>query len=174
MRAKTRRTGVGRLFGIGVCLLLGAASRSAPGSTTRNRSRRWPSAAQRRNFVPAVRMATVKARATPPSALPGTTSAFATANIFARASGYVAKRYVDIGDRSRRATLLAESSAPELDHQISQAEATLAQRRLRNAGRPTRARERHLGPRRAAGQGRLGARQQGTVDVQTLQRNTPR
>ena len=31
--------------------------------------------------------------------LPATTSAFATANIFARASGYVDKRNVDIGDR---------------------------------------------------------------------------
>jgi multidrug efflux pump subunit AcrA (membrane-fusion protein) len=44
----------------------------------------------------------------------------------ARISGYVAKRYVDIGDRVKADQLLAEISAPELDHQIAQAQATLA------------------------------------------------
>ena len=55
--------------------------------------------------------------------LPATTSAFADANIFARASGYIAKREVDIGDHVKAGQLLAEIVAPELDHQISQAEA---------------------------------------------------
>ena len=59
--------------------------------------------------------------------LPGTTSAFATADIFARASGYVVKRYVDIGDQVKQGQLLAEISAPEIDHQIAQAQATLSQ-----------------------------------------------
>ena len=59
--------------------------------------------------------------------LPGTTSAFATADIFARASGYIAKRYVDIGDQVKQGQLLAEISAPEIDHQIAQAQATLSQ-----------------------------------------------
>src|SRR5262249_30804736 len=40
---------------------------------------------------------------------------------------YVAKRYVDIGDHVKAGSLLAEITAPELDHQISQALATLAQ-----------------------------------------------
>ena len=61
--------------------------------------------------------------------LPATTSAFAAANIFARASGYVAKRYVDIGDHVKAGDLLAEIVAPELDHQIAQAEATLGSAR---------------------------------------------
>ena len=61
--------------------------------------------------------------------LPGTTSAFAAANIFARASGYVDQRNVDIGDRVKAGQLLATIVAPELDHQIAQAEATLAQLR---------------------------------------------
>ena len=59
--------------------------------------------------------------------LPATTSAFTTANIFARASGYIDKRNVDIGDRVKEGQLLAEITAPELDHQIAQAEATLKQ-----------------------------------------------
>jgi RND family efflux transporter MFP subunit len=59
--------------------------------------------------------------------LPATTTAFEAANIFARASGYIEKRYVDIGDRVKAGALLADITAPELDHQISQAEATLTQ-----------------------------------------------
>jgi RND family efflux transporter MFP subunit len=59
--------------------------------------------------------------------LPATTSPFTTANIFARASGYIDKRNVDIGDSVKAGELLAEITAPELDHQIAQAEATLKQ-----------------------------------------------
>jgi RND family efflux transporter MFP subunit len=85
-------------------------------------------AEQERDFVPQVRVASVE----PDSEidvvkLPATTQAFATANIFARASGYIAKREVDIGDRVKQGQLLVEIVAPELDHQIAQAEATLGQ-----------------------------------------------
>jgi RND family efflux transporter MFP subunit len=59
--------------------------------------------------------------------LPATTLAFEAANVFARTSGYVEKRYVDIGDRVKAGALLADITAPELDHQIAQAKATLAQ-----------------------------------------------
>ena len=55
----------------------------------------------------------------------GTTPSFAAANIFARASGYISERNVDIGDRVKAGQLLATIVAPELDHQIVQAEATL-------------------------------------------------
>ncbi len=59
--------------------------------------------------------------------LPGTTYAFNVANIFARANGYIEKRNVDIGDRVKAGDVLAQLTAPELDHQIAQAEATLTQ-----------------------------------------------
>src|SRR3984893_12893577 len=59
--------------------------------------------------------------------LPGTTAAFAAANIYARATGYIVKRDVDIGDRVKAGELLAQLSVPELDDQISQNEATLNQ-----------------------------------------------
>ena len=56
-------------------------------------------AEQARDFVPSVDVATVKASpATFSVTLPGTTAAFAAANIFARATGYISKRNVDIGD----------------------------------------------------------------------------
>jgi RND family efflux transporter MFP subunit len=83
---------------------------------------------QQRDFVPTVRVA--KARAADSEmiiSLPGTTLAFAAANIFARASGYIETRKVDIGDHVKVGDLLAQITAPELDHQISQAQATLAQ-----------------------------------------------
>ena len=52
---------------------------------------------------------------------------FPSPNIFARASGYIDKRNVDIGDHVKEGQLLAQIVAPELDHQIAQAEATLVQ-----------------------------------------------
>ena len=58
---------------------------------------------------------------------PGSTEAFALADIYARASGYITKRNVDIGSRVKQGDVLVEITAPEVQHQISQAEATLAQ-----------------------------------------------
>jgi RND family efflux transporter MFP subunit len=85
-------------------------------------------AQQSRTFVPEVRAAMVRASDSKMSvALPATTTAFEAANIFARTSGYIEKRYVDIGDKVKAGTLLADITAPELDHQITQAQATLAQ-----------------------------------------------
>ena len=61
--------------------------------------------------------------------LPATTAAFAQAEIYARATGYIDKRNVDIGDRVKQGELLAQLAVPELDDQISQNEATLNQLR---------------------------------------------
>jgi RND family efflux transporter MFP subunit len=52
--------------------------------------------------------------------LPGTTLAYDQANIYARASGYVAKRFVDIGDHVKKGQLLAEITAPEVEDQVAQ------------------------------------------------------
>jgi RND family efflux transporter MFP subunit len=83
---------------------------------------------QRRTLVPEVRVAAVRAGdGTVSVTLPATTTAFEAANIFARTSGYIQKRYVDIGDRVKAGALLVDITAPELDHQITQAKATLAQ-----------------------------------------------
>jgi RND family efflux transporter MFP subunit len=85
-------------------------------------------AQQSRTLVPDVRVASVRAADSQITiSLPATTLAFEAANIFARTSGYIEKRYVDIGDRVKAGALLADITAPELDHQIAQAKATLAQ-----------------------------------------------
>jgi RND family efflux transporter MFP subunit len=129
---------------------------------------------QRLSFVPKVRVATVKATSGELIvSLPATTSAFAAANILARASGYIATRSVDIGDHVKEGQLLATIVAPELDHQISQATATLEQ--LQAALRQARANQKLASVtwRRDEPLVRDGwlPRQQGTVDVQTLRAN---
>ncbi len=59
--------------------------------------------------------------------LPGNIAPLTEASIYARASGYVRRRLVDIGDRVRAGQLLAEIEAPEIDQQVQQAQAALAQ-----------------------------------------------
>ena len=59
--------------------------------------------------------------------LPGTVSAFYTGSLFARASGYVTAWYKDIGAHVRKGDVLAEISAPDLDQQLAEAQATLVQ-----------------------------------------------
>jgi RND family efflux transporter MFP subunit len=59
--------------------------------------------------------------------LPGNIQAVTEAPILARASGYVQRRYVDIGDRVAAGQLLADVEAPELDQQVRQAQASLEQ-----------------------------------------------
>ncbi len=85
-------------------------------------------AEQTRDFVPTVLTAPVRASTPTMSVVwPGSTEAFALADIYARASGYITKRNVDIGSRVKQGDVLVEITAPEVQHQISQAEATLAQ-----------------------------------------------
>jgi multidrug efflux pump subunit AcrA (membrane-fusion protein) len=53
--------------------------------------------------------------------VPGTTTADQEAYIYARANGYLRKRYVDIGDHVVKGQLLALIDAPDLDEQVDQA-----------------------------------------------------
>jgi RND family efflux transporter MFP subunit len=59
--------------------------------------------------------------------LPGNIQAVTEAPILARATGYIRKRYVDIGDRVKAGQVVAEVEAPELDQQILQANAAIDQ-----------------------------------------------
>lgn len=61
--------------------------------------------------------------------LPGNIQAVTESPIVARATGYLRKRYVDIGDRVKAGQVVAEIDAPELDQQILQANATIEQAR---------------------------------------------
>ncbi len=85
-------------------------------------------AKERTEALPRVQVQRVR-RAPPTSelAIPGTTLPYTEAHIYARASGYVARRLADIGDRVRTGQLLATIDSPDLDRQVAQSEAALQQ-----------------------------------------------
>jgi multidrug efflux pump subunit AcrA (membrane-fusion protein) len=85
-------------------------------------------AAARRATPPLVNAAMVKlAPAHTELTLPGNITPITEAYIFARAAGFLKRRYVDIGDRVRMGQKLADIDAPDLDQQVSQSQAALAQ-----------------------------------------------
>jgi RND family efflux transporter MFP subunit len=121
-------SGKSRLVAAGAIFLLLGSVAIGVWQHYRVHARVMAAAQAQRDFVPTVATATVNTgEPTISVTWPATTDAFAQANIYARASGYISKREVDIGSRVRAGQLLVEISAPELDHQIAQAEATLAQ-----------------------------------------------
>jgi RND family efflux transporter MFP subunit len=61
--------------------------------------------------------------------LPGRAFPLLEAALFARTTGYLKTRKVDIGDRVQEGQLLAEISAPDIDDQLALARANLAQAR---------------------------------------------
>jgi HlyD family secretion protein len=80
------------------------------------------------HFVPELRVATAKAQEGPVVlTLPGSVLPFDRARIYARATGYVAERRVDIGSRVHQGDMLLRIAAPDLDHQLLEAQARLGQ-----------------------------------------------
>jgi RND family efflux transporter MFP subunit len=78
--------------------------------------------------LPIVNVQVVKRSATTANlVLPGNMQAITEGPVLARSSGYIKKRYVDIGDRVTEGQVLAEIEAPELGQQIKQAQATVDQ-----------------------------------------------
>jgi RND family efflux transporter MFP subunit len=170
-RLWARRRWGGRLFALGGFLLLAAGLSLGVWGKISQQEQVTATAEQARDFIPSVRVATVEASpATVSVTLPGTTAAFAAANIFARATGYIVKRNVDIGDHVKAGDLLAQLAVPELDDQISQNEATLDQ--LKSALDQAEASQKlqQVTWDRDAPLVEKGwvTRQQGTVDVQNL------
>ena len=170
-KQRGRRRWGGRLVALGGVFALAAGLVMGTLGYLSRHQQVMAAAEQARDFVPDVRMAAVElSPATTSVTLPGTTAAFADANVFARATGYIAKRNVDIGDRVKAGEVLAELAVPELDDQISQNELTLTQLKasLQQAqanvklAQVTWDRDRPL-----VNQG-WATQQQGTVDVQTV------
>ena len=160
-----------RLLGLGAVLILSGAVGYGAWRHYQVHTEVIATAKQARDFVPTVLTAPVRASTPTMSVVwPGSTQAFAVAEIYARATGYIDKRNVDIGDRVKRGELLVELAVPELDDQISQNEATLNQ--LRSAldqaqanlklAQVTWDRDHPL-----VNEG-WETQQQGTIDVQTL------
>jgi RND family efflux transporter MFP subunit len=163
----------GRLFALGAFLLLASGLSLGVWGKISQQQQVAATAEQARDFVPSVRVATVGASpATVSVSLPGTTAAFAAANIFARATGYIAKRNVDIGDHVKAGDLLAQLAVPELDDQISQNEATLDQFKsaLDQAEATRKLQQVTWGRDAPLVEKGWVTRQQGDVDVQNLKR----
>jgi RND family efflux transporter MFP subunit len=110
-----------RLLGLGTLLLIICALAVGVWQHYQQHRQVMDTAEQQADFVPRTRVDTVaqrfdRLRVT----LPATTLGFEEASIYARASGYVLKRYVDIGDHVKAGQLLAEITAPEVEDQIAQ------------------------------------------------------
>jgi RND family efflux transporter MFP subunit len=118
----TRRGGPGgRLLGLGALLLFTCAVALGVWRHYEQHRQVMDIAEQQADFVPSIRVERVAQRfGNVQLSLPATTLGFVDANIYARASGYVARRYVDIGDRVRAGQLLAEITAPEVEAQVAQ------------------------------------------------------
>jgi RND family efflux transporter MFP subunit len=170
-RPEVRRRWGGRLFALSTFLLLLGGLALGAGHHSSQQQEVIATAERERDFVPSVRVATVEPN---PGimlvSLPGTTAAFAAADIYARATGYISKRNVDIGDRVKAGDLLAQLAVPELDHQILENEATLRQLKsaLEQAEANSKLAQVTWGRDKPLVQQGWATRQQGDIDVQTL------
>ena len=117
-----RHRGRGRwLLGLGVLVVLIAALGLGVWRHYQQYRQVMDTAQQQADFVPTVRVEDVGQHlGRIDVTLPATTLGFEAANIYARTSGYVLKRHVDIGDHVKAGQLLAEITAPEIEDQIAQ------------------------------------------------------
>jgi RND family efflux transporter MFP subunit len=115
-----------RLFRLAlVCVAAAAAGLLAPARAAET------GAAPRRSVVNVV----LAVRASMPSdlTLPASLQPFQDSPIYARTTGYLARFLVDIGDNVKAGQTLAVIDSPEVDRQLGQAEAALAQSRANAA-----------------------------------------
>jgi RND family efflux transporter MFP subunit len=126
LRPRARRRWGGRPFALSGLLLLTVGIALGASRHSSQRHRVMATVEETRQFELTLGVAVVQASPAVTSVtLPGTTAAFAEASVYARATGYIAKRKVDIGDHVKNGGLLAELAVPEIDDQIAQNEATL-------------------------------------------------
>ena len=119
-RARTqtmRAIGLGALALFAVLLVVSVVPR------VRNRQRLAKAAQSVRTAVTSVSVVRPVAASEAGLSLAATTQAMQDAIIYARTSGYIRKRHVDIGDEVKAGQLLAEIDSPEIDAQLRQARA---------------------------------------------------
>lgn len=118
-RRKLGLFGVVALIGAGLIVATGIRAREESGAKLRE----WTD----NQAVPSVAVAFPNARALNPTIdLPGRMEAYSRAPIFARVSGYLKSWSADIGAKVKAGDVIAEIEAPDLDQQLLQARADLA------------------------------------------------
>jgi RND family efflux transporter MFP subunit len=93
----------------------------------RNNRELTVAAQKARNTVPQVYVIRPEPASEAGLSLAATTQGIQDTIIYARTSGYLRKRYVDIGDQVKAGQLLAEVESPEIEQQLRQAQGNLQQ-----------------------------------------------
>jgi RND family efflux transporter MFP subunit len=125
---ESRRRAGRRLLVIGVLIVIALVGALAVGTLPRlwQQQKLNNAATQAASQSPRVTVAIAKRMApTAERILPGNSLPLMEATLYARATGYVSKRLVDIGDQVKEGQLLLEISAPDIDDQLDQAKANL-------------------------------------------------
>jgi RND family efflux transporter MFP subunit len=121
-RRAARRLGLGAIIAVIAMVALGTWTHVARSSAAQEALR------TRQEAVPLVRTIQAHANDRPQIVdLPGTMQAFDAATLYARATGYIARRNVDIGSHVHQGDVLAVIAAPDLDQQLAQARAQVLQ-----------------------------------------------
>ena len=115
------------VIGIGILVLFLILLAVGVVPRVRNHQELVAAAQKTQNTPPAVYVIRPEPASEADLSLPATTQAIQDAIIYARTSGYISKRYVDIGDEVTAGQLLAEIESPEIDQQLRQAQADLQQ-----------------------------------------------
>jgi RND family efflux transporter MFP subunit len=126
----SRRRAGRRLFVIGAVIVIALAGALTIGTLPRLRQEKQLDTAASQAAAQPPRVTVAPAQRMAPSAervLPGNSLPLMEATLYARATGFVSRRLVDIGDRVKSGELLAVIAAPDIDDQLAQAKANLEQ-----------------------------------------------
>lgn len=121
-RSPGRRLAVAAALVFLVLLVVGIVPRAL-----RSRALRAEVSAPERGIPIVATVVARRAAITSDLTLPGTVQALHETSIYARGNGFVRRWTTDLGGRVRAGQLLAEIETPELDQELSQARANLAQ-----------------------------------------------
>jgi RND family efflux transporter MFP subunit len=126
LEQKRRRTA--RWLGVTAVVTLAALVGVGAWGDADRQAARTATLTAEQDAVPVVRTELLNSRDAPRQIeLTGSAQAFDAATLYARATGYISKRNVDIGGRVHAGDVLAVIAAPDLDQQLAQARAQLVQ-----------------------------------------------
>jgi RND family efflux transporter MFP subunit len=123
-----RRLGTARWLGLTAVVALTALVGAGAWGHAERQAETIATLTAERDAVPVVRTEVLSPQDAPRQIeLTGSTQAFDSATLYARATGYIGKRNVDIGSRVHAGDVLAVIAAPDLDQQLAQSRAQRVQ-----------------------------------------------